>query len=612
MVCKPLERLDKLYELNSDTNWQNRDLYRLVCNPDLLIIAYERIKSNPGNMTKGTDGETLDGISAFSLDNLVKDLRSEAFQFKPTRRHHIPKGNGKMRPLGIPSPRDKVVQEAMRLILEAIYDSPKGPTFVPQSHGFREGHSTHTAIHQIKFKWGAPNWVIEGDIKSFFDEIDHSILIQILRKRIHDERFLCLIQKALKAGYMEDDQFVSSKIGTPQGSIISPILANIYLHEFDLVVKEWIGELSNTVKKRPNPLYRSLVRKRENRMKKSGGVITEEIKSLTKQIRQTPAPDHYDPNSIRVSYVRYADDWIIGITGPKSLALELRERAKAFLFEKLSLTLSMEKTKITNLRKDKVSFLGFDLWVPSPKQAKVTEFVQGDFSMKRRASHGANIKISIPLRTVVNRLREKGFCDEAYFPIHHKYLLAQNKDQIVAQYNAVLRGITNYYAACDNFHQLSWVEYILRFSLAKTLANKERTSMRKQFRKRGKYLTVTKEIGDKKMSVRLVEFRDLKRNSFSSIKQDYDRIFNLHTIRQKSKLGITECAIKDCSSGKVVEMHHVKHIRKMGKKVSGFTKLMANINRKQIPLCSDCHRKVHSGKYDGLSLNSFDLSVIYG
>lgn len=612
MVLKPLSRLNKLYELNSNSEWINTGLYRLVCNPDLLTIAYERIKSKSGNMTPGTDGETLDGISGSYIERLSDALRNESFQFRPTRRHFIPKKNGKMRPLGVPSPRDKVVQEAIRIILEAIYDSPNSPTFAPESHGFRERRSTHTAIEYVRANWGAPNWVIEGDIKSFFDEIDHHTLIQILQKRISDDRFISLIWKALSAGYMEDEKFVASKVGTPQGSIISPVLANIYLHEFDVAVKEWISELSNTVKKRPNPEYRSVVRKRERLMKASGGKVTEEIKSLTQTIRSLPSQDHNDPNSIRVSYVRYADDWIVGVTGPKELADTLRDRAKTFLWDELKLELSMEKTKVTNLRNDYIHFLGFSLTVPSPKEAKVSNYTSGQFGLKRRASHGANIKVNVPLDEVFKRLSERGFCDANGYPTHHKALIALEKDQIVAQYSSVMRGIANYYAACSNFSKLNRVDYILRYSLAKTLANKERSSMVKQFRKRGKNLRVEKTVGEKKMAVTFVNFRPLKREKFTVNKPDLDRIFTFHNFRTKSRLGITECAVKDCSSGEPVEMHHVKHIRKMGKKMSGFTKLMAQINRKQVPLCHSCHQKVHKGTYDSMALKDLELPIIYG
>lgn len=611
MVCKPLERLSKLYELNSDPAWKNRDLYRLVCSPDLLVIAYERIKSKSGNMTPGTDGETLDGFAASTVERLSNDLKNESFQFRPTRRHFIPKRNGKMRPLGIPSPRDKVIQEAIRIILEAIYDSPKSPTFVDESHGFRERRSTHTAMEQVRTKWGAPNWIIEGDIKSFFDEIDPNVLIQLLKKRIEDERFLNLIRKALSAGYMEKDDFVAASVGTPQGSIISPILANIYLHEFDVIVKGWIGELSNNVKKRPNPEYRSAIRRRESLLRASEGVITEEIKAVTRTIRSLPSVDHDDPKSIRVSYVRYADDWIIGVTGPKSLAVDLRDRAKTFLNGTLKLELSMEKTKITNLRTAYCRFLGFSINVPSPKESKVSDYKRGNTGLMRRASHGASIRISAPLDEITSRLAERGFCDGRRFPTHHKALLALEQDQIVTQYNAVMRGIANYYAACVNFSALNRVSYILRYSLAKTLANKERTSMAAQFRKRGKNLRVTKSVNDESMSLSFVDYRHLRRTQFAGKPAALNRILVFNRFRTKSRLGITNCAVKTCLSGKPVEMHHVKHIRKTGKTVTGFTKLMALINRKQVPLCTDCHAAVHRGKYDGLALKDLELSVIY-
>jgi group II intron reverse transcriptase/maturase len=612
MVCKPLERLSKLYELNLNSAWINKDLYRLVCSPDMLIIAYERIKSKSGNMTPGTDGETLDGFSMSYVTRLADELKSESFQFRPTRRHFIPKRNGKMRPLGIPSPRDKVVQEAIRIILEAIYDSPKSPTFVEESHGFRERRSTHTAIEQVRIKWGAPNWIIEGDIKSFFDEIDPQVLVTLLRNRISDERFINLIQKALSAGYMESDTFVASAVGTPQGSIISPILANIYLHEFDILVKNWIAELSNDVKKRPNPRYRSAIRKRESLLKASDGKVTEEIKSVTRIIRSLPSQDHSDPNSIRVSYVRYADDWIIGITGPRSLAEDLRDRARLFLRESLKLELSMEKTKITNLREGRCRFLGFNISVPSPKESKVSDYQSGELGLLRRVSHGAMVRINLPIDETVSRLSERGFCDSRGFPTHHNAFLALDLDQIVTQYNMVMRGIANYYAACNNFATLNRISYILRYSLAKTLANKDRTSMKEQFRKRGKSLRVVKLIDGIEMSVSFVDFRPLKRKTFTGEITDPNRIIAFHKIRTKSRLGILSCAVKNCTTGKPVEMHHVKHIRKTGKTVSGFTRLMAAVNRKQVPLCEDCHKAVHRGTYDGLALKDLEMSVIYG
>src|SRR5256714_7011233 len=220
------ERLEYLRKINTNRQWINEDLYRLLYKADLYILAYERIKSKPVNMTPGTDGETLDGFSMETIQTIIEEMRTEQFRFKPVRTTFIPKANGKMRKLGIPCVRDKVVQEAMRLILEAIYDSPYGPYFRETSHGFRPNHSCHTALREFRGKWTAVNWLIEGDIRACFDELDLHTLVSLLHKKIHDQRFLNLIWKLLKAGYLDLHGVKrESLIGSPQGSLASPILA---------------------------------------------------------------------------------------------------------------------------------------------------------------------------------------------------------------------------------------------------------------------------------------------------------------------------------------------------------------------------------------------------
>src|SRR5213080_4723843 len=179
-------------------------------------------------MTPGTDGMTLDGWSLTTIRAIIQEMQTEHFQFKPVRTVFIPKANGKMRKLGIPSTRDKIVQEVIRLILEGIYDSPQGPYFHDASHGFRPNRSCHTALREIRGKWPALNWFLEGDIRSCFDEIEHGTLVALLRRKIRDERFLNLIWKLLRAGYLDlRGQRGDSLAGTPQGSLASPILANV-------------------------------------------------------------------------------------------------------------------------------------------------------------------------------------------------------------------------------------------------------------------------------------------------------------------------------------------------------------------------------------------------
>ena len=190
-------------------------IYRNLFNEDFFLRAYQKIHAKQGNMTPGTDGTTIDGFSRKQISQLIELLKWERYQPKPVRRTYIPKKNGKMRPLGIPAFADKLVQEVVRQILEAIYE----PIFSDNSHGFRPNRSCHTALYQIKSTCRGTNWVIEGDITGCFDHIDHEILLKILSKKIDDGRFLELIRKFLKAGYLEFNQKYNSLSGTPQGGL---------------------------------------------------------------------------------------------------------------------------------------------------------------------------------------------------------------------------------------------------------------------------------------------------------------------------------------------------------------------------------------------------------
>lgn len=225
MQIQSFTRIEAIRKANAVPTYVNDRIYRLMFKEDLYIAAYEKIKSKPGNMTAGNDGTTLDEFSIKTIRNIIDRMKDESFSFRGARRVLIPKANGKTRALSVAPPTDKVVQEVMRMILEAIFE----PTFSDSSHGFRVGRSCHTALKQVRDNWSGVTWIIEGDIKGCFDNISHDKLIDQLNLRIKDERFVNLIRKALKAGYFDNGAFFSGTVGTPQGSIISPILANIFL-----------------------------------------------------------------------------------------------------------------------------------------------------------------------------------------------------------------------------------------------------------------------------------------------------------------------------------------------------------------------------------------------
>ena len=233
----PIDVLKILTEKTSVKGYQFERLYRHLYNPDFYLLAYKNIASSPGSMTAGADGMTIDNMSMARINKIIASLKDQTYRPNPARRTYIAKKNNpaKKRPLGIPSTNDKLVQEIIRMILEAIYE----PTFSDRSHGFRPKRSCHTALSQIKDTFTGVRWMVEGDIKGCFDNVDHHVLINILRRRIKDERFLSLMWKFLKAGYMEQWEYHKTYSGTPQGSGMSPVLANIYLSELDTFMEEY-------------------------------------------------------------------------------------------------------------------------------------------------------------------------------------------------------------------------------------------------------------------------------------------------------------------------------------------------------------------------------------
>jgi nicotine oxidoreductase len=613
MGQKTLERLEHLRKLNSNRQWVNHELYRLMYKEDLYIVAYERIKSKPGNMTPGTDGETLDGFSLETIREIIQEMRTEIFQFKPARTTFIPKANGKLRKLGIPCVRDKVVQEVIHMILEAIYDSPHGPYFRETSHGFRPNHSCHTALQEIRGKWSASNWFIEGDIRSYFDEIDHGILVTLLSKKIKDQRFLNLIWKLLNAGYMDlHGTKKESLIGSPQGGIISPILANVYLHELDEYVEDLRITLEKGEKKGRNPAYQKLSKKK-GRLLAKGKTKTKEFRKLVQQMRTLPTVNVNDLEFIRIKYLRYADDWIIGVCGSHTLAEEIKQKIKTFLAQHLRLTLSEEKTHITNARTEEAFFLGTILKIGTGGTAKVTMSTNMWGKMFKRRSTGWETVMKAPMPRLIKRLHDRGFCTKEGNPTPKSGWAQLDADQIVRLYSSVNRGIQNYYRFVDNWARLSRIQYILKFSLAKTLAQKFKISVPKAFKRFGRELTVTikRKEGeeDRKVSLYLNPDWKKKREAFQSGKRsDIDLVRTAIQMRTRSKLG-KPCCICGESAGQIV-MHHVRHVRKLSHKreATGFNRILRMINRKQIPVCEICHGKIHRGKYDSFKLS--DLTYI--
>lgn len=548
-----LPRLESLRKRNlTQKDAANKDLYRLLCNPELLTVAYNLIKSKPGNMTPGVDQETLDGMSEDLLNSMIQELRDQSYQFQPVRRVFIPKGKtGKWRPLGVPSPRDKVVQKAMLMILESIYE----PIFSEHSHGFRPGRSCHSALREIRKQWSGIKWVIEGDIQGCYDNVDHHILISILRRKIQDERFIQLIWKLLRAGVVTDGKLEGSKLGTPQGGILSPLLANIYLNEFDTFLENISQEIKLNAqssrrenleyKKIRDKIYRLRTKRTTDGIQKVKPSQEQlmEIQRLQKMQRLLPSKDPMDDNYQKMIFLRYADDWMVGIIGPKSFAKTVKGQIERFLEKQLKLQLSLEKTHITQGSSRKVRFLGYDI------QTGRTSSFSGKSSKKRR-SVGWQPRLFVPMNRLISKMADLNFCTKDGRGIKKKGWIVYPDEIIVERYNYMIRGLRNYYAPADNFGtSLNRIEYILKYSCAHTLAAKHRSRISKQ-------LPRLKKLG--------LDVTQTHKNNIWDFKNKpviYEVIFKSYARRTKL-LAASQCKI--CQSTQNLEMHHLKALKKDG------------------------------------------------
>ncbi|MEU9247907.1 reverse transcriptase/maturase family protein, partial [Streptomyces sp. NPDC048385] len=330
-------------------------LYRQLFNPQLYLAAYGKLYSNAGAMTPGVTGETADGMSLEKIGAIIEAVRNERYRWSPARRIYIPKHNGKRRPLGLPVWSDKLLAEVVRMLLNAYYDVQ----FSDHSHGFRPLRGCHTALSEIVDTWTGSSWFIEGDITQCFDRLDHKVMIATLGEKIHDSRFLRLISNMLTVGYLEDWKWNATLSGSPQGGVASPILSNIYLDRLDKFVENVLLPEYNRGKLRKTNLEYKRIENAITRARKRGD--RRSACELSRARRVLPSQDPRDPAYRRLRYVRYADDILLGFSGPKAEAVEIKQRIGEFLRDELKLELSTEKTLITHARTEKARFLGYDI-----------------------------------------------------------------------------------------------------------------------------------------------------------------------------------------------------------------------------------------------------------
>lgn len=575
-------------------------VYRCLFSEDLFLAAYSKIARNRGALTRGPDHDTADGMSLARIRQLIEQLRYERFHFQPARRIHLPKKSGGTRPLGIPNFSNKLVQEVVRQLLEAYYE----PRFRNSSHGFRPERGCHTALTSLQRNFKGAAWFIEGDIRGCFDNIDQKVLMAILARDIQDGRLLNLIRMALEAGYLEDWQYHRSYSGTPQGGILSPLLANIYLHELDTFIEEVLIPRYTRGQKRGINLDYTRLGTAIAWARHVGNV--ERVKQLEQQRRQVPSQNVNDPNYRRLHYLRYADDFILSFVGPKSEAEEIKEAIGAFLKDKLHLEMSATKTLITHARTEHARFLGYAISIYHANDKLTT---RTGTTTKTRSANGC-IRLGIPFGKV-DALTQRYLRNGK--PVHESGLLAFSDAQIIDIYQRRFLGLAEFYKYAADRRRLSKLKYVMEIALTKTLACKYKTGVPAIYKKYGSKRTVQ----GRTYKVLLVEIPTTKgtrqvywggvplnvvKSSYHPIVDDQGPFAFPVSSRTDLVRRLQANACEICGSQERCEVHHIrkladlKHRWRGRKEKPAWVIRMIALTRKTLVVCEKCHNAIHAGK----------------
>lgn len=601
----PTDVLNSLSDKSKNPEYRFQRLYRNLYNPDFYLLAYKNIYANGGSMTPGVNGITIDGMSSQRIAKLIESLKDRSYQPNPARRTYIAKKNNpaKKRPLGIPSGDDKLVQEVIRMLLESIYE----PNFSDASHGFRPQKSCHTALTKIQKTFTGAKWFVEGDIKACFDSFDHHVLIDILNKRIDDEAFISLMWKFLKAGYMEQWQYHMTYSGTPQGSGMSPILANIYLNELDRYMGEYKARFYKPTRT-ANPAHRNMASKifyyKAKNDKVWDDLSVEEKKECARTLRQMRSeqrklPTHpvQETSYKAIQYVRYADDFIVGVIGSHEDAKKLKQDLTVFLKEKLGLTLSTEKTKITNTAEN-ARFLGYDISVSRSQDIKRLK------NGKRQRVYSGVVQLRMPLEKWTAKLLEYGAIrikkdesgKERWKTMPRGKLINRTDIEILSRYNSEIRGLYNYYAIAGNVSTLNHFSSRMKYSMLKTFGSKYRCKVRKikeRYVKNGEFTVAYKTKSGMKESVYYHDgFRKktepaLGQVDMLDIYKKYDKPNSLAIRLHTNKCEL--CGM-DCDG---LEMHQVRRLKDLNGEQE-WERIMLQRRRKTLAVCPSCHIEIHN------------------
>ena len=496
----------------------------------------------------------------------------------------------------MPAWSDKLLAEVIRSIFEAYYE----PQFSPHSHGFRPNRGCHTALQEVMQKGKGTKWFIEGDLCACFDKIDRKILLDKIAENFQDNRFIRLINHLLNAGYLEDWKFNITLSGVPQGNNLSPIMSNIILDCLDKYVEQQlIPAYTQGQSRKINPSYQRLVIKAGQARKEGNWAYANVLK---KQMQTIPVGNPNDPNFRRLWYVRYADDFLLGLAGPKNEAVEIKNKIAEYLHNDLKLELNQEKTLITHARDQQAKFLGYEVHV-----------IHEDSKHDRRGRRCVNGGIGLRIPWKVKQEKRKRYMQHGK-PVSLPQRMPDNEYSIVSQYQAEYRGLVQYYQMAYNLCTLSHLRYIMEVSLVKTLASKYKTTSRKIYQKYGKsietnegkrkviFVTIDREPPKKPLTTYFGGI-SLKWNKSANINDKPLPVWNRRT-ELIERLSAQECEL--CGEQRDIEVHHIRKLadlnHKNGTVLPAWKKTMIARQRKTLVVCQTCHTNIHRGQYDGKKL----------
>lgn len=593
-----IEILTRLQE-NSKNNHDEvfTKLFRYLLRPDIYYTAFHNLYANNGAATKGVNDDTADSFSEDKVNKIIEVLRNGTYKPKPVRRTYITKKNGKQRPLGLPTFTDKLIQDVIRMILQAIYE----PIFSNYSHGFRPGRSCHTALAQLKHEFIGAKWFVEGDIKGCFDNIDHSVLINIIGKKIKDVRFLNLIRNFLKAGYMEDWKYYGTYSGSPQGGIISPILANIYLNELDKFVEKLKKSFDTQTPYTLTPQYKKLQSKRASTKKRidrrEAGEERDKLIAyyieIGKEMRNIPAKLCNDK---KLKYVRYADDFLIAVNGNKQDCEWIKAQLTEFICGTLKMELSQEKTLITH-SSTCARFLGYDVRVRRSQEVKPWK------NSKQRTLNNT-VELLIPFKDkiekylfskkVVKQRADNGKLE----PVARVDLTRHTDLEIVTVFDSELRGLCNYYYLASNYRNMNYFSYLMEYSCLKTLAWKHKCKLSKiydKYRIGAKRWGVSYEIKAGKKIRKLTKFNEIDGKKCEDIMPIIVTIVTKGRTTIDNRLKAHKCELCGYEgTDRKYEVHHINKVKNLKGKEPWEVVMIAK-RRKTMVVCYDCHQKIHHG-----------------